>query len=226
MHRVFVDAIGNPGDTLRIDGDEAHHALRVKRLRPGELLGLLDGAGAIAEATIERVDPARRDTAIEVRILSVEHRPPTRPALHVFAPAPKGGALEHMIDQLSQAGAASWVPLRTEFSEREPRSLDRLRRVAVESAKQCGRAHLLQIRPPLDLDDALAGPEPIIVADADGEKPHPPDADEIRLLVGPEGGWSNAERAKIAESRARLVRFGPHVMRIETAAVVAVAILL
>lgn len=227
MHRVFDEHIPRePGASCRIEGDEAHHAVRVKRVREGETIGLLDGMGTVAEAVIERVEASKRSSALVVRVVSVETRPPTAPAVHVLAAAPKGSALEQMIDHLSQVGAASWAPLRTEYSEREPRSVDRLRRTAVEAAKQCGRAHLLEIRTGVDLEAALAISTPIVVADAAGEDFSAEAQDPVTILIGPEGGWSDSEREQIEASPARLVRFGPHVMRIETAAVVAAAAML
>jgi 16S rRNA (uracil1498-N3)-methyltransferase len=224
MHRIFVHHIPQPQNTLHIEGDEAHHALRVKRLRTNETVELLDGSGTTARATLESPDPRRR--TITVRVLASHHHPPVRPAVHVYAPAPKGAALEHMIDQLSQAGAASWTPLRTDHSEREPRSLDRLRRVAIESAKQCGRPYLLDIRPPADLAAALRSDALVLVADAAGSSPEAVEADSIAVLIGPEGGWSDAERDRFAASGLRRLKLGPHVMRIETAAVVAAAAML
>jgi len=227
MHRIFHQQIPTePDQTCRIEGDEAHHAVRVKRVREGDTVGLLDGAGTIAEALIDRVETTKRNSAIDLRLLRVRRRPPERPAVHVLSAAPKGGSLEQMIDQLSQVGAASWAPLRTERGERDPRSLDRLHRATIESAKQCGRAHLLEIRPAVDLDAALLLPAPVLVADAAGHAHPQGPLDEVTVLVGPEGGWSDDERTRIAASPARLTRFGPHVLRIETAAVVAAAILM
>lgn len=227
MHRVYCEQIpASAGQACQIEGDEAHHAVRVKRVREGERVELFDGAGVVAEAVIERVVAAKRSSAIEVRVGSVETRPPERPAVHVLAPAPKGGALEQMIDQLSQVGAASWALLRTERSEREPRSLERLRRAAIEAAKQCGRAHLLDIRPAIDLGDALRVGGRVVVADASGVGCPAIEGGEASVLIGPEGGWSDAERDRIADAGASVARFGPHVMRIETAAVAAVVAML
>jgi 16S rRNA (uracil1498-N3)-methyltransferase len=109
--------------------------------------------------------------------------------------------------------------------------LDRLSRLAVESAKQCGRAWFLRIEQERTLRDALARTEGtrVIVADASGVG-----ADEIertetavvRVVVGPEGGWTAEELASARDAGAVVTRFGPHSMRVETAAVAAAAVVL
>lgn len=227
MHRIYLEHLARLAESFaHIEGDEAHHAARVKRVHEGEVVELFDGMGTIAKARITHLTTARRATDLEVEIEGLEHHPPIVPAVHVFTPVPSRGALEQMIDQLSQAGAASWTPLRTDRSEREPRSFDRLLRTTIESAKQCGRAHLIEIRPPVELATVLSRQSPVFVADTDGERlcahPHP----EVFLLVGPEGGWSDDERGRIAQYDADVLTFGPCVMRIETAAIAATTAML
>ncbi|MFN7021537.1 MAG: RsmE family RNA methyltransferase [Phycisphaerales bacterium] len=238
MHRLFlVHPIPAPGQTLLIEGDEAAHALRVKRLGPGDTLALLDGCGVTALARVDPPDfqPASRRSPASLRLTitdRTEHPPPS-PALDVFTATPKGARPDDLIDQLSQVGAASWAPLHTERGVVDPRpaKLDRLERIARESAKQCGRPWLLRIDPPRDLRALLADPSrpATILADASGEPYRPMELaapSAIRLLIGPEGGWSPAELQSARAASATIARFGPHTMRIETAAVAAAAIIM
>lgn len=228
-HRIYLpDAPVSTGDCFDIQGPEAHHAVRVKRLRIGERVQLLSGTGTVALAEVLGVEPKSKDrTTLRLRVESVEHLDPVRPRVIVRCPAPKGDALETMIDQLSQVGTNAWSHLRTARSEREPRNLDRLERAAVESLKQCGRAHLMRIEPPSDLVSLLAHHAPRrLVADATGSAELPPIGDTVELLVGPEGGWSPEERQAFTDAGTPLIRFGPHVLRIETAAVVGAACIL
>jgi 16S rRNA (uracil1498-N3)-methyltransferase len=153
------------------------------------------------------------------------------PRLEVLSAAPKGSRLEDMIDGLSQVGADAWMLLETDRAEVDPRpgKLERLRRVAAEASKQSGRPWLLEIGQSVQLAAALgrAGPgRSVVVADVSGEPYSRRGEPEISLLIGPEGGWSPAELAAVRRSSARVCRFGPHTMRIETAAVAAAAILL
>lgn len=230
MHRVFLRESGpNADGVVTIVGDEARHALRVKRLEPGDALELLDGEGAVHSARVEAFDKqGRGEWLMRVRVERTERRPPTVPAIHAVVAAPKGPHLDEMISQLSQVGAASWSPLRCERSVSEPgdKRLDRLRRIAEESSKQCGRAWALRIGPLVKIDEAFSPAAAMVMADPDGGVYRPTRSPEIRLLVGPEGGWSGSELERAREAGVQIARFGPHAMRLETAAVVATALIL
>lgn len=212
---------------LLVGGDEAKHAIRVKRLEAGDSIRLVDGRGAAAEAKITDTRKERRtgEWVLEAELSRVEVLPEHAPRLHVLAGAPKGDAIEQMIDGLSQVGAASWAPLISLRSVVEPREgkLRRLERVAEEALKQCGRDRLLAIGDNTSLDEALARGGTIVAADGSGERYTRTGAPEITLLIGPEGGWDTRELAKMKAAGVRVANFGPHIMRIETAAIVCAA---
>ena len=130
-----------------------------------------------------------------------------------------------MIDQLSQVGAAAWRPLVSTRSGAPPppRKLQRLERVAIEAAKQCGRAWLLEIGPPASLPDVLGAGGTVAILDGSGA-PLVPTTDNVTLLVGPEGGWNEAELDQARLRQAQIARIGPLTLRIETAAAVGVAL--
>jgi 16S rRNA (uracil1498-N3)-methyltransferase len=232
MHRLSTDLPPSiqPGAMVVIDGDEAHHAVSVKRLRPGESVQLLDGRGGVADGVVDAIDPGRgrHSAAIRVRVEALRQLPPLSPALRVWSAAPKGDRLEQMIGQLAQVGAASWGFLHTQRGVVDPgeHKANRLERIALEAGKQCGRAHKLALEQPRQLAD-FTGPS-TIVADASGQPgvAVPPRAAAADLLVGPEGGWAPQELDQLRAAGATIARFGPHVMRIETAAVVAAAMLI
>lgn len=225
-----------PGDVFPILGEEARHLWSARRAQADDRLELLDAAGLRADARIEGVDKGGRDgLTVRVRLLSVHREPPPRPAVHVFAAPPKGDRLAAMIEELSQVGAASWTPLRTAHGVVDPREtkLDRLRRVARESVKQCGRAHAMEIREPVDLSAALrtlGAPEGVapgaraLVAHPGGAPMQRRGAASVALFIGPEGGWSDAELADMASRGVERVGLGPHILRIGTAAVVGCAL--
>src|SRR5690606_33999030 len=115
--------------------------------------------------------------------------------------------------------------------EPRPGKLDRLSRVAGESAKQSGRAWLLRIGSSATLSEALSGTDAasgnlVVVADHSGDPYRATGAAEIRLLIGPEGGFEPREIEEARAAGASIASFGPHAMRIETAAPVAAAIVL
>jgi 16S rRNA (uracil1498-N3)-methyltransferase len=103
--------------------------------------------------------------------------------------------------------------------------LERLARTAIEASKQSGRAWSLRIAPELTLDQAITadGKSRIVLADGSGETYTRSGADSVRLLVGPEGGWTNEEIEAARRAGCTIARFGRHVMRIETACVAACA---
>lgn len=103
--------------------------------------------------------------------------------------------------------------------------MGRLERHAVEAMKQCGRAWVLEIGDAVSFEEALRGDDvDVVVADASGDRYEASGGREIRVLVGPEGGWTTEELASARASGARVCSFGRHVMRIEVAAVVAAAV--
>jgi 16S rRNA (uracil1498-N3)-methyltransferase len=115
MHRVFLDqSLANiaPGSLLRVAGDQAKHALRVKRLEAGDPIELLDGRGHLAPARLENSGKASRDDWwLDARIDRVLSIPRVRPEIRVWSAVPKGQRLSDMIEALSQAGARSWGAL-------------------------------------------------------------------------------------------------------------------
>lgn len=229
MHRFLL----GPGETLspgplRVEGDQAHHAVRVKRLRADEPCEVLDGVGSIAPARVASMDP--RGRWIELDLDPPRRTPPLIPNLEVCCPPPKGDRLAQLIDTLSQAGAAVWRPLRCARAAEPPppNKVTRLERIAGEAAKQCGRAWVMRLEPPIDFDEALS-PQPgvsVILSDISGEPAGAPGHEPLRLLVGPEGGWTDQELERARAGGARITRFGAHTMRIETAALAASAVLL
>jgi len=215
---------------LTITGDEAHHAVKVKRLEVGDDVGVIDTLGCVGEGVVETITKPRGEFAIGVRVERVEIAPRTAPRVEVWAAPPKGDRLEQMIDQLSQIGAAAYMPLATARGVVDPREgkLARLQRVALESAKQSGRAWAIEIGAGGDVAAAcLPGVDTrVVVADVSGARYQRAGANNIRVLVGPEGGWTSEELDAARREGAVLANFGPCVQRIETAAVSAAAVIL
>lgn len=224
LHTLFLPDHDLTRDLLEIAGDEARHAVKVKRVEPGDSVRITDGRGKVVTAVVESVRPA-----FAARVQTREIEPPVNPRVEVYTATPKGPRLEDMIEMLSQAGVSRWSPLETTLGVVEPgaNKLERCERVARESAKQCGRAWLMEIGEPTSIGAALS-PEKecaVLVADADGEEV-PREIGKARVLVGPEGGFTPAELDQCRRAGAVLVRTGPHIMRIETAAVAAAVLCL
>lgn len=245
MIRMFVPGLGmlvGPGavasgaprvDEVPVTGEEAHHAARVRRVEVGEAVELIDGVGLVASGAVARVEGGKREPTVVVRVGSALVSERVRPSVRVRSAVPKGGRLEDMVEQLSQVGAWSWGPVVCARSESEVRGskAERLERVVVESAKQCGRAWLMEIEGERGLEEVIAGSEGLVLmADASGEAILPALVTRlsgsltVTVVVGPEGGFTAGEVEQARAWGAWVVSLGPHVMRLETAAVVGAAL--
>lgn len=222
MHTLFFPDLTPDSDTLTVEGDEARHAVRVKRLNPGERVRILNGQGLVAFGVAESLK-GKLTLKIVERAIALR----VSPAVHVWSATPKGPRISELIETLVQVGAASWTPMSTSLGVADPRDskLDRLTRISVEAAKQAQRPWLLDINSKSTLEAALRGPG-VILCDASGDSYSPSGHAEIRVLIGPEGGFTPKELSAARSAEATVVSLGPHVMRIETAAPVAVAIIL
>jgi 16S rRNA (uracil1498-N3)-methyltransferase len=228
------------GAPVELDESEVHHALRVLRLRVGDVVDARDGRGSLCRVRIARAD---RHTLAAELAEPPHHEPPPGadgaplPHIEIATAWPRDARGEDMLARLVQLGAASVVPLETEHTGEQRRATrrERLERILVENLKQCGRAwlphlgeprtlaahlaqapaapsHLLDPRAPTTLAAALAA----LAAESSPERVH--------LYIGPEGGWSAAERHLLDQAGVRAARLGPHVLRIETAAEAACAL--
>lgn len=207
---VFVD----DADAPTLAPDDAHHLERVLRLRDGESVTASDGRGALVTCRFRAGRPA-----LEVHG-DVSRSPAPSPPLTVAFAIPKGDRLEWAVQKLTESGVDRIVLLtadrsvvRWEDGALAARRLDRLRRVVREAAMQARRVWLPAVEGPVPFADAVGWPGACL-ADPGGAGPslrHPV------VLVGPEGGWSDAER----RAGVPRVALGPHVLRAETAAVAA-----
>ncbi|MGA2837217.1 MAG: RsmE family RNA methyltransferase [Acidimicrobiales bacterium] len=223
---VFVD-----DPTAPVVGDaDLRHLLDVLRLRPGELVVASDGGGRWVPCRVAPAAPARGSRGADPGSLLVPEGPvvaEARPEPEVtvaFAPT-KGDRPEWVVQKLTELGVDRIVPLRTSRSvvrwegDRGARSVERLRRVVRESASQCRRARLPEVTGVCLLGEvAGAAGGPVTLAEAGGGAPG---LDRPVLAVGPEGGWDAAERDEFGPG----VGLGATVLRAETAAVVAGALL-
>jgi 16S rRNA (uracil1498-N3)-methyltransferase len=204
--------------------DEARHLARVLRGQPGDEVVVFAGTGAEWPARIVRLS---RD-AVELETGPAREDPaPGGPAVTIAVALPKGERQKWLVEKLTELGVARLVPLHTErgVAEATPAACERLRRGVSEACKQCGRNRLLEIGEPRSVTAALADMPPgsrAVIADPGGVPLDPRGLAEARsllALVGPEGGFTAAEIAAAEQAGAIRVGLGPHILRIETAAI-------
>jgi 16S rRNA (uracil1498-N3)-methyltransferase len=212
-----------PGERVIITADEEHH-LAVRRAQAGEPVRVLDGAGARAEGRLLPGDKGR----IAVQLGQVEHEP--RPVPMVLAVgAGDRDRFALLVEQAAQLGATAVIPLETERSASvagrlKGAHLERIRRRGREAIKQCDTAWAPVVAEPVPLGAFLAQPPTGArwLAERDAGPPRALGSDEpLVVAVGPEGGFTAAERDLLLSAGFVAVRLGPHLLRFETAALAA-----
>ncbi len=228
--RLFLDQPLAAGQAARLAPAQAHYLFSVMRLGAGDPVLVFDGISG--EWRAEVAEAGRRGGSLMVRERLRPAVPPPDLWL-VFAPLRKART-DLVVEKAVELGAARILPVASERTGAERLRPDRLRAIAVEAAEQCGAtvvpevAALQPLARLLDgwpgdrrlhwADEALAGASGAAGPDADARGP-------AALLIGPEGGFTDSERARLrALPQARPMRLGPRILRAETAAIAALAL--
>lgn len=226
-HRIFVRDL--KAGALTLTGSDAQHLAQVLRARPGTAVRGFDGRGLEATGEVRHIDP------FAVEIYFAEPQPSEVEACLEITCAVallKGDKLSVVVRRVTELGAARIVPLiaqRCDVRELKANKLARLRRVAQEAAKQCGRSVVPEVSEALSLaaltwEGAALVASPAAAATLNDVMADAPT--KICLLSGPEGGFSEAEIADLVARGAHAVGLGRRILRAETAPIAMVAALL
>jgi 16S rRNA (uracil1498-N3)-methyltransferase len=242
MHRFFLPPAQCKDKTLFLTGGEAHHALRVLRVRSGERVTVLDGAGReyLCKVAVYDRDRVRLDID-ERRALAA---PPAR--ITLLQALPKGKIFETIIQKATELGVWRVVPLLTERvatrigKPEGTRKAEKWRLIAIEAIKQCGAGWLPQIEIPLAPEEFLTRQErfelPLIASLQPGGR-HPRERFQafqeshhrlpgsVCIWIGPEGDFTPAEVETIQSAGALPITLGPRVLRTDTAALYCLSVL-
>ena len=225
-HRIFVTSPIAAGTEVVVDGEEFHHAVRVARVKEGEEVELFDGRGALAAGKVVSVAHDHVTVHVERELTSRE----AGIAIHLAAAIIQLERFELVLQKATELGARSIIPLVTDRVEVRPEryrgKAERWEKIVFEAVKQSGRSVLPAVEPPARFADVVIRGVPKIIFDAD-EQPDPVPAglSEVILLIGPEGGWSEAEIRLARTSGCTFQRLGPRRLRAETAAIAATALI-
>ncbi len=228
--RFFVDEVRN--GHAEIAGDDARHLTRVLRVEVGQRYEISDNSNVY----LAEIETARKE---HVTFRTLEKLPVIGPPVRIVlcAAIVKFDHFEWMIEKATELGVSRIVPMVSVRTERgldkaAPKRLERWRRIGLEASQQSRRAHLPEIDEPIKWREALATPaehryalDEITTLPLPAAFPAERSAEEtVALLIGPEGGWTEEERSEFIGSGWAPVSLGPSILRAETAAVAAVAV--
>jgi 16S rRNA (uracil1498-N3)-methyltransferase len=227
--RLFVTAPLTPGATVLLDSDQVHYLRSVLRLGPGDALALFDGRAGEWLAAIETLGKHAGTARLERQTRIQVEEPPL---WLLFAPV-KRTAIDLIVEKATELGATRLMPVITRRTNVARVNTERLRAVAREAAEQCRRLGVPDIAEPERLDQALAAfpaDRRLLLCDESGAAPPIKDVlaqgpAPLGILIGPEGGFAPDELDGLRKLPfVSPVSLGPRILRAETAAFSALAI--
>lgn len=229
--RIFTPQPLTTHTIVELEAAASHHLSKVLRMQPGRELILFNGAGGEFSATLVEV------TKKYVRVAVGEHRLENREsplALELAIGVSRGERFEWVLQKATELGVSKITPLLTERTEvkmggeRQDKIMERWQQIVVSACEQCQRNFLPQLSVPMAIGDWLTTVESDLcfvlhhrdsqVLPAD-KHPH-----SVTLLIGPEGGLSEAEIAQVLAQQFNPLTLGPRVLRTETAPVAAISL--
>ncbi|HET6150802.1 MAG TPA: 16S rRNA (uracil(1498)-N(3))-methyltransferase [Polyangia bacterium] len=240
MRRLFVPREQWIGSRAVVDGDAHRHLTRVLRARPGDALCLFDGQGGEIDAVVETIERDRTTLSLGAPRAAAIVAGARIVLLQSLA---RGERMDWIIQKTTELGVTRVVPVAAERSvarlsaAEAPARRARWQKIAREAARQCGRADVPDVGTPVALAGALEDSRAELAAAGgagfalwEGSRGRPlrvalavaPRA--VALLVGPEGGFTDGEIAAAEAAGFQVAGLGPRILRVETAAVVAVAL--
>jgi 16S rRNA (uracil1498-N3)-methyltransferase len=213
-------------DPLEIKGEAFHYLARVLRVRVGEMVEVLDGAGTRYRG---RVKGMGRDS-LHLSMSPGEKVEAEFPRFHLFQALPGGRKMEEVIRRTVELGVHALRPFKSSRCQNASKrwSLDRWEKLCLEASRTAGRAFLPRVYPVLAWEEMLEeirSLKPVLLADETGgmkvgEALEGEASRDVGLLVGPEGGFSPREREEMISAGALPVSLGKHVLRTESAGAV------
>ena len=229
--RLFVESPLAKGNGVPLSREQAHYVANVMRLKPGDRLRLFNGKDGEWLCTI--AEAGKRASSAVCDEQSGEYREPWD-LDYLFAPL-KHARLDYMAQKATEMGVRRLRPVFTERTAVQRVNLERLKANAVEAAEQCNLVSVPEVMAPETLDKVLAGWEPqrrLVFCDEAAANDDPIEVlkslppGPLALLIGPEGGFSDAERQALRRLEfVTAISLGPRVMRADTAAVAALALI-
>ncbi|HPC95261.1 MAG TPA: 16S rRNA (uracil(1498)-N(3))-methyltransferase [Sedimentisphaerales bacterium] len=238
-NRFFVSESGFEGDLVRLSAEQAHQVCHVLRLKTGDGIVVLDNAGS--EYEVELTTAGKREaTGRIVARRQAKGEPTVR--ITLFQGLLAREKFEWVLQKGTEVGVSRFVPVETERTllrarQIDPKKLDRWQRIVTEAAEQSHRGRVPQIEPAIPFPQTLprlAAFDRALIAATSGQTKRLSEAlaasgrplASVAVLIGPEGGFSNEETTLACQGGAVPASLGPRILRTETAAIVAPALVL
>lgn len=230
LQRLFVDTPLFVGATVETDRAQANYLLNVLRMKEGAELLVFNGRDGEWRALLE----PNGKRAATLRATTLERpQPDAADLVYAFAPL-KTGRLDYMVQKAVEMGAGVLQPVITQNTQQPRLNMAKVQANALEAAEQCGVLALPDCRDPVRFEAFLEGwdtDRALIFCDEDHETDNPLEklkplrGRPLGLLIGPEGGFSDAERARLRSLPfVTAIPLGPRILRADTAAVAALAV--
>lgn len=223
LHRFYIapQTIELKHDFWLHDAALLHQWNKVLRYKTGQHIVLFDGIET--ERLYNLVELKQNEAHLEL-VTDFERTVPAKDVYLLWSLLKKDKN-DWVIQKATELGVSHFVPLLAERSEKTNFDVDRATKIAIEAAEQCGRSDIPAVREPMLVStalDHLGSKVPLFICQQDNEIP-PKNISQLGLLIGPEGGWSDQEKALFEENKLRHVGLGTFTLRAETAAISAVA---
>jgi 16S rRNA (uracil1498-N3)-methyltransferase len=222
--RLYVSQPLLPGADVHLSGPQAHYLITVMRLKSGEPVKLFDGVSGEWLALATSLGKRDLILRIEAQLRPLE----AVPDLWLLAAPIKKSRIDLVAEKACELGVARYQPVITRRTVIERINLDRLRANMIEAAEQCARTTIPELGDPIKLPALLRNwpaERTLYFADENGGEAFVPSPGPAAILIGPEGGFDDEERAMIrALPQARAISLGPRILRAETAAFAAISI--
>jgi 16S rRNA (uracil1498-N3)-methyltransferase len=230
MRRFYAPMENFNQTQISLGVEESRHLRDVLRLGAGAPVQVFDGAGKEFRCVVETVE--KKTTVLKIIGETAPTAPESALDLTMAAALLKGEKFDLVVQKAVELGVTKLVPLNTKRADVKlkdaEKRVERWRKIALEAAKQCGRAKLMLIEPPIDFEKFSASVEGtrILFAERGGESFSKIEkAEKITAVVGAEGGWETTEIEQARANGFQTITLKGRVLRAETAAIAVAAIL-
>ncbi len=230
MRRFFFDPEHTTDDLILIRGTEARHMKTVLRIQPGTEVELYDGCGTTVHGEVLRITSDQ----VHIHVLARSILPDTTAPLILMQAMLKGKKMDFIIQKATELGVQAFRPMTSRFCEKKnhnTRTSERWQRIMLEACKQCGRPIPMQIKAPSPFNTLTRPDNCNLIMPWEDENSQPLSPALLKnnqatvLLIGPEGGFHTDEVSFARDLGFSTVSLGPRILRAETAALTATAII-